>query len=781
MASALARFLAGDNPRLKNYFLGESNPLPTDEGYTAESETPQEAAARLENAKAIIPSAMASAADPFGIPSAVAGAISPTVRDKWREIENSSPAGIVGSLVGGTGAMKAAANAPGTLSKLAAYIGLGSGSDVIDASAGKEGAIGPATAGKALLAASGAAPSRLSALLAGAAGGGLIASGSQENANAAGATEEDPAGSVHTPYDQKMLALSKERESLSGQLQALEAARSKLANDMATEAQTGKGKLYQKKKEALDSWDSSNSNSVSDLRARLGALTDQMNRVSSEEGPQATEASEKRSQQSQAAEDARQQALKDTPAGDKPLRETLFGRIVGNPTAQSMVLGGLTGAILGGKSAVRNSRMNSQASRLGEILQSSKDPVDLARASGQLASLGKQASASPPKDWLYLAGASAAEGAGGAVLENQWNRHMAPGNYEREAILKAMEQLPADHPDRGRYQAMLDSGRYPEEHKARKLAYDASAKELGEDALMRTALGFGSGSVAKLLASAMGPNVQKIQDSIAQAKSSTVNPSAVEKQAHQLLAVQRAKDEFAADSQTLDKARQLRSAASGHDSKDLATVAAGPGDPRGLPAIAQQVAEMRGLPAVQHGSTSSSLVQKLAASQQPANGSVRNLPLVISSADDSLSSARSSQGFTLTPPPGQGPPVRAAAPEVPAADPVSPDQMVLNLPIWPHKASVPKSTAKAKGPSKIAEALSGVKPPTSGFDQESATKDIAAYLNSFKGKYRDQVAAELKSGDFTSLKYLVEKMQSRYGASPEATQVIIKQLSKLLN
>lgn len=78
-----------------------------------------------------------SAVDPFGLPSAGLGLLSPEMRDRWRAgYENNPQGAIIGSLVGGYGAAKALPQAQTLMGALLQGGALGAGSDLIDTARG---------------------------------------------------------------------------------------------------------------------------------------------------------------------------------------------------------------------------------------------------------------------------------------------------------------------------------------------------------------------------------------------------------------------------------------------------------------------------------------------------------------------------------------------------------------------------------------------------------------------------------------------------------------------
>lgn len=81
-----------------------------------------------------------SAVDPFGIPSAGLGLLSPSMRDHWRAGYEDNPQGrLLGSVLGGYGAMKMLPQATTLPRGLLAGAATGGGSDVVDAAIGNGG------------------------------------------------------------------------------------------------------------------------------------------------------------------------------------------------------------------------------------------------------------------------------------------------------------------------------------------------------------------------------------------------------------------------------------------------------------------------------------------------------------------------------------------------------------------------------------------------------------------------------------------------------------------
>lgn len=148
--------------------------------------TPEQAAAldaampRLERNADKSLSFLAGAADPFGIPSAVTGLVSPEARDAWRGRQAVDPelATVAGALTSIPTGLAGLAAVPSTMGRFLMGGWMGGGSDVIDAASGKEGAINQGTAAKTALGAAGSLPvATLAKLSGGAAGTGAAAVG----------------------------------------------------------------------------------------------------------------------------------------------------------------------------------------------------------------------------------------------------------------------------------------------------------------------------------------------------------------------------------------------------------------------------------------------------------------------------------------------------------------------------------------------------------------------------------------------------------------------------
>lgn len=119
----------------------------------------------------------ASAADPFGIPSAVAGVMSPETRDSWRAVQQQEGMvpQMIGSAVGGVAAIPRVLGAigGGALRSAGVLGGGAAASDVIDEhGGGVDGAVGKNTLAKMLLGGAAATPLRYAAPMA--AGGGTM-------------------------------------------------------------------------------------------------------------------------------------------------------------------------------------------------------------------------------------------------------------------------------------------------------------------------------------------------------------------------------------------------------------------------------------------------------------------------------------------------------------------------------------------------------------------------------------------------------------------------------
>lgn len=111
----------------------------------------------------------ASAADPFGIPSAALGMAYPGARDAWRGYQASEPvAAMAGGLAGGVGAAGMAfRGVRGMADAVGRGVALGAGSDAIDAGAGVPNAINSGTLTKVAMGGGMSLPLRYAAPLAG--------------------------------------------------------------------------------------------------------------------------------------------------------------------------------------------------------------------------------------------------------------------------------------------------------------------------------------------------------------------------------------------------------------------------------------------------------------------------------------------------------------------------------------------------------------------------------------------------------------------------------------
>ena len=162
-----------------------------------------------ERGAKFFPSAAASLADPFNIPSAIAGAVDnqafgggrstslegktggptiansqdrPNIRDSWRGVEAQSPGGnIVGGVASGGGVFGAAGKVVKSVPGMMAFgTASGGSSDALDQLAGgRDDAVNSTTVAKMLMGGAGPMPRRvlMGAGAAGVVGGGLLASG----------------------------------------------------------------------------------------------------------------------------------------------------------------------------------------------------------------------------------------------------------------------------------------------------------------------------------------------------------------------------------------------------------------------------------------------------------------------------------------------------------------------------------------------------------------------------------------------------------------------------
>lgn len=527
--------------------------------------TADEEAARLgRQARA----GLASSVDPFGIPSAITGLVSPQTRDAWRDVQSSEGLvpQIAGSLAGGVGGFGLAMKgAKGVADRLARSMSIGAGSDVVDRVAGED-SLDATTAGKALLGAFGQAPGKIANAAIGA--GGL---------------------SLLTPFG--------EAKAAAGPLSPDEAARRKFLQEKGNT----KPGLNKREREELIRYDERASAAAGAemsarqeidkerIRAEIAAEKEK----TAEERRVAAELKGKLYEDQKAASDRATDAYAKT-RGERhlaqtPFEETWWGRTF-NPTMTPAILGALSGVLLGGKGAA-GARANAKG------WQKALD--DLAKAKTPSASLDAAAIAKSYANDVFPAGASAAkgygmpmvlgatEGVGGTFLPNYWDRNLPERNIERTAIEAALAELPPEHPDRARYESRINDPDAPGYAPPRTPAkVDAEAKpflDLLTEAGGRAAIGASAGAMGKTMGSLPSPSYERIARLRADTGRSGIKPKAVETEGTRMLGVNRADADFASANRTLEEADRLGSVAHRQRLDALAEIEA-----TGLPPAAKQ-------------------------------------------------------------------------------------------------------------------------------------------------------------------------------------------------
>jgi hypothetical protein len=462
-----------------------------------------------ENLRKFGTSAAASAVDPFNLPSAALGLVSPGGRDAWREAQREGGAvpNLLGAGLSGVGATSAAFNALKTLPQMVGFGALtGGGSDVVDAASGKEGALNSGTALKTVVGGASALPPGM--LLA---GGGALAGG---------ALVADQAMAQGKPKKEEKLPngyLPSEIGDVAKQLGLPESA---VANMRRAEISKALG-------ERAGATAVATANAEANERALAAQRKDK----------EAGEAAGKIRDQSGAAQKSFDEIMASRSSSDTPYKDTWLGRNV-NSTALPIALGLITGGALGLKGGMGQS---GAAKRWAQSL----DEVE--KAATPSASLAAKATADSYATDVFPKGASALngyvvpgaagglEGVGGAYLPTIWDRSLNKDNVERKAIQKAIDELPKGHPDRARWEERLQAA--PPETPAYTAAKATDMGELTGTALARGAMGASAAAFGKTMGGLVGPSATKISELHARSGKGNIQPSDVAEEGQRMLGV----------------------------------------------------------------------------------------------------------------------------------------------------------------------------------------------------------------------------------------------------
>lgn len=433
---------------------------------------------RLKDALQFSKAAGASALDPFGVPSAAVGLVSPEARDSWRAIQ--SEGGIVpqiaGSLAGGAGvASLATRGARGAWDAAGRMIVLGAGSDVLDEVAGKEGSISGKTAGKALLAGSlGTGLPRLPSAVGAGSGITMLSDGS---ANAAGLTPEQ----------------TKRQEQL----------RKKVARDNANRDEIKELKQLNNTEAAIAI--QSGGSKAEMEKMRLEAELKERERLAAADTARFGKATE-------SAEAAREAVLsRYRPLNETPFSETWLGSLPSS--GLTAALGATTGLLLGGKSAAgAQTAAKSWRSALDKA-EASATPSARFRAAEVADNIA--AKAFPPTSTAgylgqYVAPAAVGgiEGAGSSGFKTLWDRQLPDTNREKEGWQAYMDVLPEAHPDRARIDAILK--KQMDYNPARKAAKDKTGADILTDMGMQAGIGAGTAVLGRTIGGIPSPSAGTI-------------------------------------------------------------------------------------------------------------------------------------------------------------------------------------------------------------------------------------------------------------------------------
>lgn len=242
--------------------------------------------------------------------------------------------------------------------------------------------------------------------------------------------------------------------------------------------------------------------------------------------------------------------------GETPFEQTWWGRNV-NPSMTPYIVGAVSGAVPAVARGIGERMVTGRWQKAIDQSRASAVPSERVEAATRAKSYDDMMTArraDPVAGYKLPVALGASEGVAATYLPTVWNRSLPEDSVDHRAAAAALAELPPGHPERPRFESLLESTRT---NAPRQAAINTDLSSLGPEAAIRSLGGAGAAGAGTKLGGLAGPSAMRVEELRALGRTPPLDPRAVEAEAARLIDVRRADGDLRRSHALSDAADQL--------------------------------------------------------------------------------------------------------------------------------------------------------------------------------------------------------------------------------